>query len=95
MGSSPAPVQKRNPLGYLFLGGAIVLAGFVVWAVYEWLALSFGLFPPITWEVARAEGQHFYAVAGIGMLVTFMLGALTGHFFWAQQIPPWFRARRG
>lgn len=87
-------IQQKNPLGYLFFALSLVGLGLVALGVYEGIALAFGLFPPITWEVARAEGQHFYAVAGIACLVSYGLGALTGHFFWAQQIPPWFRMRR-
>lgn len=86
--------QRKNPLGYLFAALGVAGIGLVAMAFYEAVALATGAFPPITWEVARAEGQHFYAVAGIACLVSYALGALTGHFFWAQQIPPWFRMRR-
>lgn len=86
--------QQKNPLGYLFFALALLCAGLGALGAYEGVALAFGLFPPITWEVARAEGQHFYPIAGVACLICFGFGALVGHFFWAQSIPPWFRMRR-
>jgi hypothetical protein len=88
------PAGRKSPTGYVFAGLSAIVLGIAFLLAYEAVALVTGAFPPITWEVARAQGQHFYLISGIGMLVMYGLGALTGHFFWSQEIPPWFRLYR-
>jgi hypothetical protein len=82
---------RKSPAGYIFAGIAVVLLGVIVLLVYEALSLLTGAFPPITWEVSRAYGTHTYLLLGIGWPIVYCLGLLTGHFFWGQDIPPWFR----
>lgn len=86
--------QAKSPTGYIFAGIGVILSGIVFLVFYEAFGLTTGLVPPITWEVSRAYGQHFYAVGIAVLIITNSLSLLTGHFFWAQSIPPWFRIFR-
>jgi len=85
---------RKSPTGYIFAGLAVVLLGVVTLLVYEAISLVTGAFAPITWEEARAQGQHAYLMAGVAFVLGLGIGGLAAHFWWAQDIPPWFRARR-
>jgi hypothetical protein len=85
---------RKSPVGYIFAGLAVVLLGVIVLLAYEAIALVTGSFAPITWEEARFQGQHLYLMTGIAFLMGLVIGALAAHFWWAQQVPPWFRLRR-
>ena len=88
------PTGRKSPTGYIFAGLSVIVLGIAFLLAYEAFGLATGLVPPITWEVSRAYGQHLYAIGIAVLVVTNGTSLLVGHFFWAQEIPPWFRIYR-